>query len=125
MSRLKIVYVLSLVALAALTGFTVFKPIAEDVEYSEVQREQLLETGDGWIIQFDIVNHEGRETAYTINVSVDGEPSTLTVSIKDKKKFTYIKHINAAMLGEGEVNFMVYKGGEEVPFEEGTYHLAR
>ena len=108
-----------------LIGFTVFKPIVKDIEYSEVQREQLLETEDGWIIQFDIINHEGKDTDYIINVSVDGEPSTLTVPIKDEKAFTYIKHINSTMLSEGKVNFTVYKGSETVPFEESTYHLKK
>ena len=125
MSRLKIVYILSLVALVALIGFTVFKPIAQDVKYSEVQREQLLETEDGWIIQFDIINHEGKDTEYTISVLVNDKPSTLTVSVKDEKAFTYIKHINSNKLTEGKVSFMVYKDGGTVPFEEGTYYLKK
>ena len=93
--------------------------------YSEIQREQLLKTEDGWIIQFDIINHEGKDTNYTINVSVDGEPSTLTVTVKNEKTFTYIKHINPTMLNEGEVTFIVYKEAGTVPLEEGTYCLKK
>ena len=123
MPKLRIFYILSLVLLAVLIGFTVFKPMAVGGEYSEVQREQLLETEDGWIIEFDITNHEGKETNYTINVSVDGEPSTLTVSVRDEAAFTYIKHIKANMLTEGKVDFTVYKEAETVPLEESTYYL--
>ena len=101
MPKLKIFLVISLVILGMLIGFTILKPMATGEEYSETQREQLLQSGDGYILQFDIMNHEGKETEYTINVTVDGESSTLTVPIQGDRAFTYIKHINRDMLAEG------------------------
>ncbi|MFC1902463.1 hypothetical protein ACFLX4_00125 [Chloroflexota bacterium] len=125
MPKLRIFYILSLVVLGVLVGFTVFKPMAVGGEYSEVQRKQLLETEDGWIIQFDIINHEGRDIDYIIEVSVDGEPSKITVTVRDESMFTYIKHIKPHMLTEGEVTFMVYGEDSKVPLEEGTYCLKK
>ena len=123
--KFKIFYILSLVILGVLIGFTVFKPMTVGGEYSEVQREQLLQTEDGWIIEFDINNHEGKDTDYTIDVLVDGEPSTLTVTVRDESVFTYIKHIKQFMLTEGEVKVTVYKEAATVPFEVGTYYLKK
>ena len=123
MPKLRIFYIVSLIILGVLLVFTVFHPMAAGGKYSEIQREQLLQSGDAYIIQFDIMNHEGKETSYTINVSVEGQPSTLTVAIRNEGAFTYIKHINRDMLTNGVVSFTVYKEGQGSPFEEATYYL--
>jgi len=123
MSKLRIFYIFSLVLLGVLVVFTVFRPMSTGGEYSEVSRESLLQTENGWILQFDIMNYEDKDTDYTINVSVDGKSSTLTVSIRDEEAFTYIKHINRDMLTDGVFSFTVYKEGEATPFEKATYYL--
>ena len=123
MSKLRIFYVLSLVLLGVLIGFTVFKPMATGGEYSEVAREQLLQAEDEWIIQFDIMNYEGRDVSYDIEVSIDNKLYKHPVLILDGRKFTYIHHIRCDMVGDGDVGFAVYKEGEATPFEEATYHL--
>ena len=123
LSKLRIFYILSLVILATLLVFTVFLPMATRGRYSEVQRLGLLKQGDGWVIQFDILNHEGKDARYTIDVLVDGEPSTLTVSVQNEHAFTYIKDIKPFMLTEGKVSITVYKEGEAKPIEDVTYHL--
>ena len=123
MPKLRIFYIFSLVVLVVLVSFTVFKPMAVGREYSEIQREQLLKTEDGWILQFDIINHEGKDANYTIEISVDGKPSKTSALVRDKSVFTYIKHIKPYMLTEGEVTLMVYKDDEEVPLEKSTYCL--
>jgi len=122
-SRLRIVYVVSLVVLGVLVVLTVLRPMITGGEYSEVQREQLLQTEEEWIIQFDIINHEGEDRNYAINVSVDGRPSTLTVSIPDERAFTYIKHIRQDMLANGVASFAIYKVSEDTSFEQVIYHL--
>ena len=126
MSRLKIIYILSLVVLGVLLVFTVFRPMATGTEYSEVQRESLLKTDNGWIIQFNLINCEGREQKYTIFVSVDdGKPYKEEVLLKEGRKFTFVRRINSNELSgeESKATFTVYKEGEATPFEEITYFL--
>ncbi len=123
MSKLRIGYIAALVLLGVLLVFTVFKPMATGEEYSEVYREQLLQTEDEWIIQFDIINREGEEQHYTINIWVDGKPSTESVAIGDGKMFTYIYHLYKGQITEGKVSFAIYREGEGSPIKQGNYHL--
>lgn len=123
MSKLRIIYIVSLVILAVLTAFTVFQPMATGSEYSEVQKEQLLQTESEWIIQFDIINHEGRDQNYTINVLVGEKLYTDIILIRDGAKFSYIQHIRRDMITVGDVSFTIYKEGEATPFEQVTYYL--
>lgn len=123
MSRLKIVYILSLVILGLLIGFTVFRPMVAGKQYSEVQREQLLQAEDEWIIQFAIINHEGKDKNYTINVLIDGEQYSEAILVQDGGTFTYIHHIYPDRATKGEVSLAIYKEGEATPFEEAAYYL--
>ncbi len=123
MSKLRILYILSLVLLGVLIGFTVFKPMATDEKYSEVVREQLLQAEDEWIIQFDIMNHEDRDISYDIEVSIDNKLYKQPVLILDGRKFTYIHHIRCDMVGDGDIGFAIYKEGETEPFKQVTYYL--
>jgi len=109
-SGLRIAYVVGLVVLGVLVVFTVFRPMMTGGEYTEVQREQLLQTEDEWIIQFNIINHEGKDT-------------NENVLIRDGSMFVYIHHIPRDMVGDGEVTFTIYKEDEDTPFEQVTYHL--
>ncbi len=123
MSKLGIIYIGSLVILAVLLVFTVFQPMATGDKYSEVQKEQLLETESEWIIQFDIINHEGRDQNYTINVLVDERLYTDSILIRDGAKFSYIHHIRRDTIINGDVSFTIYKEGEAAPFEKVIYYL--
>ena len=122
MTRLRIIYIASLIILGVLLVFTM--PLMTSGEkFSEVQRVQLLEAEDRWIVQFDIINKEGKDTNYTINVSIDGKLYTDKVLITDGGAFSYIYDIYADELTEGEVTFAVYKEGESEPIERITYYL--
>lgn len=123
MSRLGIIYIVSLVILAVILGLTVFRPMVTGSPYSEVQKAQLLETESEWIIQFDIINHEGSDQNYTINVQVDERLFTDSVLIRDGARFSYIHHIRRDMITGGDVSFTIYKGDEATPFEQVTYYL--
>jgi len=123
MSTLRIVYIVSLVILGVLIAVTVFQPVVTGGKYSEVQRAQLLEIEDQWIIKFNIINQEGRDTNYTIRAVVDGRLYNQPVLIKDGGVFIAVHHIYRDRLTEGKVGFAVYKEGEETPFEQVTYHL--
>ncbi len=123
MSKLGIIYIGSLVILAVLLVFTVFQPMATGDKYSEVQKAQLLETESEWIIQFDIINHEGRDQNYTINVLVDEILYTDSILIRDGAKFSYIHHIRRDIITDTDVSFTIYKEGEAAPFEKVIYYL--
>jgi len=124
MSKLRIFYILSLVILGVLLVFTVFRPMVTGAEYSQVQREHLLEKEDQWIIEFHILNHEGQLVNYKIDIVVDGDLTTDTIPIQPERIFKYVVHIYKDKLDKGEVYLAIYKEGEPTPFEEVTYHLS-
>jgi len=121
--KLRLIYIASLVILVVLIAFTVFRPMATSGEYSEVQRAQLLEREDQWIIEFDIINREEKDMSYTIKVAADGEQYTESVLIRGGGTFTYIHHFYLDRLTNNEVSFAVYKEGESTPIEQATYFL--
>ena len=123
MPKLRIIYIASLVILGVLVVFTVFRPMATSGEYSEVQGTQLLEREDQWIIEFNIINREGKDMSYTIKVVSDGKSYTESVLIRDGGIFTYIHHFYPDRLTRKEVSFAVYKEGESTPIEQDTYYL--
>ena len=67
MSKPRIIYIVSLVILVALIGFTMLYPVTIGNKYSKVTNEQLLETENEYLIQFDISNHDGEDKRYTVN----------------------------------------------------------
>ena len=123
MARLKIVYILMVVILAVLIAFTVFKPMSATGKYSEVQREQLLQAKDEWIVQFDIINREDKDTLYTINVSLAGKQYNEDFLVQNGGIFTYIHHIRRDVAGTSEVDFTVYKKGDDAYLKQATYYL--
>ncbi len=123
MSKLRAFYIISLMILGILLVLTVFRPMASGSEYSAVQRAQLLEREDQWIIEFDIINREGEDMSYTIKVLADGKVYTEDVLIRDGGMFTYIHHFYPDRLTNNEVSFAVYKEGESTPVEQATYFL--
>lgn len=124
MLRRRILLVVSLMVLAILLVGVVFRPMVSAEQYSEVQRAELLQTEDSWVIQFDLFNKETSGQSYTINLSVDGVNSTAGAFIPPKGMFSYIKHIPLAELQEkGRVEVVVSREGEVLPLEEKTYFL--
>jgi len=123
MSKFRIIYIASLVILGILAALAVFRPMATGVEHSEVQQAQLLEKENQWIIEFDIINREGKDTSYTIIVATDGKQYTESVLIRDGGMFTYTHHFYPDRLTKNEVSFAVYKDGETTPIEQAIYFL--
>ncbi len=121
--KFRFIYIASLVVLGVLIAFSIFRPMVTGGEYSEVQRAQLLEREDQWIIEFDIINQEGEDTSYTIKVITDGKQYVESVLIRDGGMFTYLHHFYPDRLTKNEVGFVVYKEGESVPIEQATYFL--
>lgn len=123
MSRLKIIYIVSLAVLGVLVGLAVVRPATAGNGYTEVSREQLIQIENGYVIRFDILNHEGKEMVYTIRISFDDYRYSQDIAIPDGRGFTYAHNIYPDRLTQGDVSFTVYKAGEPSPFEEITYHL--
>ncbi len=123
MSKFRVFYIISLVILGLLLVFTVFRPLATGEEYTEVQLGGLLQAEDEWVIQFDLINHEGEDKKYTINILIDGELISRDFLVRDGNVFTYIHHVYPERMNERNVSFTIYKEGEEPPFEQVTYYL--
>ena len=123
MPKSRIIYIASLVILGVLIAFTVFRPMVTGGDYSQVQRAHLLEREDQWIIEFDIINREGKDMDYIIKVVTDGKLYTESVLIRDGGVFTYMHHFYPDRLTNNEVSFAVYKEGESTPVEQATYFL--
>jgi hypothetical protein len=122
-SRLRLLYILSLVALAALVIYTVFRPLTVGGEFSEVTRQALLQTGDEWILQFQVGNHEGRDIEYRIIVTIGGNRFVDHFMVKDGGLYTYTHHINKTGAAGGGITCQIFKEGEERPLAENSYSL--
>ena len=123
MKKLKILYILSMVVLGLLVALTVFRPMAIGRQYTEVQQQSLVRRDDGWLIKLDILNHEGKDVTYNIDVLVDGQLTTSTVLVRSEKAFTYIKEVALSMVTAGNVSVTVSKEGDSAPIEAATYYL--
>lgn len=123
MSKLRTLYIVSLVVLGVLLVFTVFRPMVSGGEYTQVQREHLLEKEDQWVIELHILNHEGQNRNYIITFAVDENLSTDTIPIPSGRVFRYVAHIYKATLNKGKVSLTIYQEGESTPIEQTTYYL--
>ncbi len=124
-SVLKIFYIVSLVILGVLVGFALVRPAASSEQYSEVSKGHLLKTDSGYIVAFDIMNHEGKDTNYTVEVTLDSYQYSEDILIPDGRMFTYVHHIYPDKLTEGNVNLAIYKVGLASPFEQVNYYLKK
>ncbi|MFC2013230.1 hypothetical protein ACFLUE_02970 [Chloroflexota bacterium] len=122
--KLKVFYIASLIILGVLVVFTVFQPMTDGERHSEVQRAQLLEQEDEWIVEFDIINNEGRDAGYAIQALSNDKQYNESVLIKDNGMFTYVHHFYPGSVAGGEVSFAVYREGETAPIEQTTYFFS-
>lgn len=124
MQPIKKIYILSLVALGVLLVLTFFQPLATGKQYSTVQKEQIINTGDGWLIQFNLVNRQGSDCSFTIYEAVDTEDSCQeSVLIPPGGVYVYTHHILSENVSQETVYFTIYREQEEEPVEKLTYYL--
>lgn len=121
--KLRITYIASLIILVVLVALAMVRPAAAGNNYSEVSREHLIQVDNGYIIKFDIINHEGGDMQYNIRVTLDGYQYNHDITVKDGRIFTYSNTVSRERLGSGDINFAIYKMDEASPFEKITYHL--
>ena len=122
MSRLRLVFVLSLIILAGVFISAIyFVPSGQSC--TESKRAQIIEGENEWILQYNIINNEDRDIEYTIYVTVDDTIYKDSAVVKQGKTYTYIHHIHPQQLDEGKVTFALYEEGKAKPVEEATYHI--
>ncbi|RJO60880.1 MAG: hypothetical protein C4542_07710 [Dehalococcoidia bacterium] len=122
--KFRIFLAISLVVLGVLLARVFIWPLMGSApKYSEISRESLIETANGWILQFDITNHASEDARYNIYINVDGKPYQESCQIVSGGLFTYIHQIPASDLTNGEMQVKISKDGEGAPFEQGTYYL--
>lgn len=121
--RLRIIYIVSLAILGLLVGLVVVRPALSSSQYSEVSQEHLVKTDDGYIVAFDIMNHEGKDTNYTVKVNFANYQYSEDVLIPDGRTFTYTHHIYPGNPAQGDVKVAIYEAGQASPFEEVSYNL--
>ncbi len=122
MSRLRLIFVLSLVVLAGVfIAIIYFIPSGQS--YVESKRAQIIEGENEWILQYDIINDEERDIKYTIFITVDDVVYKDSTVVKPGKTYTYIHHIYPQQLGEGKVTFALYEVGKAKPIEQVTYYI--
>ena len=122
LSKLRLVFVLSLVVLAGVFILTLYL-IPSGQSYPEPRRAQIINAGNEWILQYDIINNQERDIKYTIYVTIDGAVYTDSTVVKPGKTYTYIHHIYPQQLTEGKVAFALYEEGKAKPVEQVTYYI--
>ena len=123
MSKTRVVYVVSLLALGVLLVLTVFKPMAAGDAYTQVQAVQLLEREDEWVVELNIANQEGQDMEYSIEAVGGGGSHSQDVTVGAGRVFKFIYHIRKDQVHEEEVSFAIYRKGEDTPLERVTYYL--
>ena len=92
MSKLRLIFILSLVILAGVFIATVFF-IPSGRDYPTSKKVQIIEGENEWILQCDIISNKDRDIKYTIHFTVDGVPYEDSTVVKQGKTYTYIHHI--------------------------------
>ena len=123
MSKLRLIFILSLIILAGIFISIVYL-IPSGQSYTESKRVQIIEGENEWILQCDIINDEERDIEYIIHVTVDDAIYKDSTVVKPGKTYTYIHHIYPQQLDEGKVTFALYEGEKAEPVEEATYYIS-
>jgi len=121
---LRIVYIFSLFVLGVLIVYTFFRPLAASQEYSAIQKEHLIKTQDGWVMQFHLINQSNEAVMYILKVILNNDHSfEESVFIEAKKDFSYERTIRADMVQEKRIRIVVFKEEETSPLDEAVLYL--
>ncbi len=122
MSRLRSVFIVSLVILAAIFISTMlFIPSGKNLE--ESNRVQIIEGDEEWILQCDITNNQGRAIDYAFSVTVDDVVHQDSTTVEQGQTYTFIHHIYPGQLVAGEVTFTLREKGKAEPIEQVAYNI--
>lgn len=122
MSRLRSVFIISLVILAAIFISTMlFIPSGQNLE--ESNRVQIIKGDEEWILQCDITNNQGRDINYVFSVVVDDVVHQDSTMVEQGQTYTFIHHIYPEQLVAGEVTFTLREKGKAEPIEQVVYNI--
>jgi len=124
LSKLKLIFILSLIAAAGVFICTIYF-IPSGQKYPESKRIQIIEGENEWILQCDIINDSESDIKYTILITVDDAVHKDSTVVQPGKTYTYIHHIHPQQLDEGKVTFALYEGDKAEPVEQATYYIDR
>lgn len=122
LSRLKLIFISSLVVLAAVFIATIYL-IPSQLDLAESKNIQIIDGHQQWILQYDIVNDQQSDTSYTIEITIDGTVLTDSAVVEPGKTYTYIRHIDPGQVSMGEVSLTLYQGEMTTPVEQATYYI--
>lgn len=124
MPPIRVIYLLSLVALGVLFVMAFFMPLATGKEYSTVQKEQVIKKREGWVIQFELVNVQEENSAYEIHEMLGtGASYRGSVIIPGGGAYVFTHHIFSEDVVDGKVNYLIYRNNIPDPVEKLTYYL--
>ncbi len=123
MSKLRLVFIISLIILGVLLVVTVFRPMAIGGEFSTVARESVIRDSERWTIELNIINKEGKDVTYTIIWSSGEESKTQQMRVGDGRVYNHIHFVYPEAVKDGKVDLIIYKGDEATPFEQTTYYI--
>lgn len=122
MSRLRSVFIISLIILAAIFISTMlFIPSGQNLE--ESNRVQIIKGDEEWILQCDITNNQGRDINYVFSVVVDDVVHQDSTMVEQGQTYTFIHHIYPEQLVAGEVTFTLREKGKAEPIEQVVYNI--
>ncbi len=122
LSRLKLIFISSLVVLAAVFIATIYL-IPSVLDLAESKNIQIIDGQQQWILQYDIVNDQQDDTSYTIEVIIDGVVFTDSTVVEPGRTYTYIRRIDPGKVSRGEVSLTLSRGDMATPVEQVTYYI--
>ncbi|MTI83722.1 MAG: hypothetical protein FH756_07415 [Firmicutes bacterium] len=117
--KMKWIYILSMVVLASLLMAMVYYVPQAEKNYTEIRKAELIKTGNGWVLQFNMLNDEERKKGYTVVITSDGrevDRHDLVVHGGCKYKYSFIPRKDA-----GGVSFSVYNRADSKLIASDTY----
>jgi hypothetical protein len=122
LSKRRLIFILSLVILAGvLVAILYFIPSIRS--YPEPYTVQVIDGGEEWILQCDILNIEERDIEYSIVVTVDDRTYQDSTVVRPGKAYTYIHHVYPHQLAEGKLTFELYQDGQREPIKTATFYI--
>ncbi|MGD0153211.1 MAG: hypothetical protein ABSC17_05540 [Thermacetogeniaceae bacterium] len=122
--RLKLFYILSLVALVLLFVVSYFRPLAGDRATSAIQKTQLLRTSGYWILQLQLANNDNRDVSYRVQTTLGQNRYQESILIKKDGTYIYNQPLKISAAGAGKVLVNIYREPETTPMESMTYYLS-
>ncbi len=123
MSKLKLLFIASLIMLGVAVSLTIFKPLAKGARYADVQQESLLKSDREWVLQFTLFNNGDSPETFQIQVDKDGQLFPCQVPVVGQEEFTYIRHFQRQPGQDHNLDATIYIQGDNQPVETLHYNL--